>query len=372
MWIIIFASVFVAGVGGIIYLIKAFQRFSFMKKLSEKNKIAALVISIAAISVIGGVWLIINGMTMLLVLIHLFIFWIICDIAAFVIKKLCGKSSGKYYAGAAAFLITAVYLTIGWYLAHHISITRYSFETDKELSGGELRIALIADSHLGITLDGEKFEKQVERIAAESPDMVVIAGDFVDDKSTSADMKAACKALGELDTKYGVFYSFGNHDKAYYGTRDFDEDDLRNELTKNNIVILEDENKMLAENICVIGRQDAMEADRMTIGELSGKADRSDYKIVIDHQPTDYENEALAGVDLVLSGHTHGGHIFPVGPLSYILGINDHIYGTKRCQDTDFVVTSGISGWEMPFKTFARSEIVIIEVKATPHKADLT
>ena len=74
------------------------------------------------------------------------------------------------------------------------------------------------------------------------------------------------------------------------------------------------------------------------------------------------DSEAAAGADLVLSGHTHGGHVFPAGQIGMLMGANDCLYGTQRRGDTDFVVTSGISGWGIPFKTGAISEFVVIDI----------
>jgi hypothetical protein len=67
-------------------------------------------------------------------------------------------------------------------------------------------------------------------------------------------------------------------------------------------------------------------------------------------------------VDLVLSGHTHGGHLFPIGPISIRLGMNDLVYGTEKRGDVTFLVTSGISGWAIPFKTGTFSEYVVIDI----------
>ena len=83
----------------------------------------------------------------------------------------------------------------------------------------------------------------------------------------------------------------------------------------------------------------------------------------MDHQPTDYANEAAAGVDLVLSGHTHGGQLFPVNHVGDWFGINDRTYGYERRNNTDFIVTSGISCWEIKFKTGTKSEFVIIDLE---------
>lgn len=84
--------------------------------------------------------------------------------------------------------------------------------------------------------------------------------------------------------------------------------------------------------------------------------------IVLDHQPRDYEAQAAAKVDLVLSGHTHGGQMLPLAPLVRKLGSNDMVYGYEKRDNTDFIVTSGISDWEIKFKTGCKSEFVVVDV----------
>ena len=85
--------------------------------------------------------------------------------------------------------------------------------------------------------------------------------------------------------------------------------------------------------------------------------------IVIDHQPADYDNQTKTEVDLVLSGHTHGGQLFPFNRVGKWIGANDLIYGYEKRAKTDFIVTSGISDWAIKFKTGCRSEYVVIDVK---------
>ena len=97
--------------------------------------------------------------------------------------------------------------------------------------------------------------------------------------------------------------------------------------------------------------------------EQNGKPiDPEKYMIVMDHQPTDYDNEAAVKADLVLSGHTHGGQVFPVTYVGEWFDINDNTYGFERRGGTDFIVTSGISDWEILFKTATKSEYVIINI----------
>ena len=95
---------------------------------------------------------------------------------------------------------------------------------------------------------------------------------------------------------------------------------------------------------------------------MADDAFNSAYKIVIDHQPNDYDEEASCAADLVLSGHTHGGPLLPAGQIGLLIGANDALYGYEHRKDTDFIVTSGISGWALPFKTGAISEIVVIDI----------
>ena len=86
------------------------------------------------------------------------------------------------------------------------------------------------------------------------------------------------------------------------------------------------------------------------------------YIIVLDHEPNDYNNEAATSADLVLSGHTHGGQLFPVTLLVDWFNINDRTYGYEKRNGTEFIVTSGISDGQIIFKTGTKSEYVIIDI----------
>ncbi|HAE51771.1 MAG TPA: metallophosphoesterase [Ruminococcus sp.] len=372
MWIVLFAVLIILSIAASFYLVSRIHRFSFIKRLEKKNKILSWIISVIPLIITGGLFSIINIWSVIIVFIHLFVFWIGCDIVASFIRKLKKSKPDpdkirKNYEGLAAILITAVYLGMGWYLAHHVFVTQYQLKTNKSLGQDNLRIVEIADSHLGITLDGEKFAQQIEHINQTNPDILVIAGDFVDDDSEKEDMIRACEALGNAKTNYGVYFIFGNHDKGYYeGYRNFKTDELVTELEKNNVIILEDESILVNDSFYVIGRQDKSEEQRSggrsSMQDIISDLDSSKYMITLDHQPNAYDEEAQSGVDLVLSGHTHGGHIFPAGQIGLWIKANDRVYGTEKRNNTDFIVTSGISGWAIPFKTGTFSEFVIIDI----------
>ncbi len=362
-WLILFALLAIICLGGIFYLITRFHKFSFVQKIAENHKKLSWLLCLIPLIGIGCFGLI-NTYAVVIILLHLAAFWLIADLFGKIVRKIIRKERRFYIEGVVAVIFTAVYLAFGWVNAHEVKRTAYTVHTDKPIAGGSLRIVGIADSHLGITLDGEKFTKEMERIQAEDPDVVVVAGDFVDDESCREDMVQACKALGELKTTYGVYFTVGNHDKGYYeeGHRDFTIADLCTELEKNNVIILDDEVVEVNDTFRIVGRLDKHYKEREDIKTLTKDLDNSKFELILDHQPNDYDNEAAVGADLVFSGHTHGGHIWPAGYIGLLIGANDFVYGSKTIDNTEFIVTSGISGWAIPFKTGCISEYVVMDV----------
>lgn len=360
MWLLFFIFFFAAAIGCVVYLITRVHRFTVIARLAEKHRVLSWFASAAAVASIG-LFAFINVWTVIVVLLHLAAAWGICDFAAFIVRKASKRDIGYDIQGAAAILICAVYLGVGWYNAHHVSVTEYKFETEKDIGDG-IRIVEIADAHLGMTLDGEGFARQMERLNEYGPDAVVIVGDFVDDDSKLEDLVRACRALGELETKYGVYFVYGNHDDGYYRSRDFDPARLRAQLVSSGVRILEDESVLVDDLFYIIGRKDRSAGNREGASALTAELDREKYMIMLDHQPNDYDAESESGADLVLSGHTHGGHMFPAGYIGLAMGSNDLVYGTQTTGATNFVVTSGISGWAIPFKTGTFSEFVVIDV----------
>ena len=363
MWTFIFLAFSVFSIVGVVYLVTRVHRFSFVRKFGETHRVLAWLISIPPVALLA-LFLLINTYAAAVVVVHVLAIWLLCDLVAFVLRKCRKKERGKrYIAGAVAIGISAVYLSVGWFCAHHVFEVSYTFSTEKNLGEESLRVVLISDSHIGITLDGEDFAREMRRVQATDPDVVVICGDFVDDDTDKAEMIRACQALGELSPTYGVYFVYGNHDKGYYLYRNFASWELREELKKNDVILLEDEAVLIDDRFYLVGRQDRSVPDRMGMEPLLADLDGSKYTILLDHQPNDYANEAREGVDLVLSGHTHGGHLFPAMFFGVWLGLNDRSYGTEVRDGTQFLVTSGISGWGVPFKTGAISEYVVIDIE---------
>ena len=365
MWTIIVATIFILFAVAALYLVRGIAKVEIIKKISKEKKWIGTIISFLAIIIVFTALTALMGKTnSIIIFLHLSACWMIVDLIMYIVKRISGKVTKKWIAALISLALTTVYLGIGMYNAYHVVETQYSITTDKQID--KIRVALFADSHISTLFDGQKFAEHMRELEKAKPDILVIAGDFVDDSSKWDDVKICCKALGEINCTYGVFYSPGNHDRGYYNTRDFTYQDLKNELTANGVKILEDEAVLLNEQFYVIGRKDKsselLGEGRLSMDEMLQGIDKSKYMIVIDHQPGDCANESAGKADLVLVGHTHGGQLFPGTFTGELFGLNELTYGLKKIDETNFVVTSGIADWELMFKTGCKSEYVIIDV----------
>ena len=167
MWIVIFALMLICGIGGLVYLLTRFRKFAFMKKLSGGKKFLSWFLAAVPLLMIGCFWFI-NMFALIVVLIHLALFWLIADLIGLAVRRVRKRKAGCI-SPEQPILFTAVYLGIGWYLAHHVFRTDYSFTTEKSLGQDSLRVVEIADLHLGITLDGDQFAEEMKRVEEESP-----------------------------------------------------------------------------------------------------------------------------------------------------------------------------------------------------------
>ena len=429
MWIAILFMALAATIASIFYLIGRFKKFYFVRRLARGSKKRLKLFGFLCLLplIVYGVFDLVNAIILML---HLSVFWLIFEAFASLHRKLKkrrrarlkidlpyevgadteaevdsavsteavvrGESEDgdtaadavsrdddkkqneseddgkKYWLGAAVLIFTTVYLAIGWYNAHHVAITKYKVNTEKNIGKDTIRIVQITDSHVGTTFDGEGFAEHMKTVQDLHPDIVVITGDYVDDSTTKEDMVRSCEALGELETTYGIYYVYGNHDRGYYSSRDFSADDMEAELMKNNVVVLQDESVLVDDSIYVVGRKDASaergrgpdKGGRLSAQKLTEELDKSKFILMLDHQPTDYDNEAASGADLVLSGHSHGGQLIPLQFIGqYIIRANNRTYGIEKRKDTTFIVCSGISDWAIDFKTGCISEIVVVDVQ---------
>lgn len=371
LWAILFGGLFLFSLAGLFFLVYSVRKFRFVTVLSQGKKAVGWLIGTAVILLPSAlVWAVWGYINVMIVLLHLTFFWMLAELLLHLLQAHRRQPFRRYYAGAFAVLTTVLYLGAGFVSANHVWQKEYTITTAKQV--GTLRVALLADSHVGTTFDGEGLKKHIARINAQQPDVAVIVGDFVDEGTDREDMIAACRALSMLKAPYGVFFVFGNHDKGQYsnGERGYSGEELAARLKENGVIVLQDETVLIDDRFYLVGRQDASEEldfgrSRADIAALTHDLNKDSYIIVLDHQPRDYTAEAASGADLVLSGHTHGGQLFPLMQLNrwFRLSGDDNIYGLQHREGTDFIVTSGISDWAIQFKTGCRSEYVILTIQ---------
>jgi predicted MPP superfamily phosphohydrolase len=226
----------------------------------------------------------------------------------------------------------------------------------KELSG--LSIVQLTDVHIGPTIGKKFLEHVVERSNDAKADAIVITGDLVD--GSVASLRAHVEPLAKLRARYGVFFVTGNHE-YYSGV-----DEWLEELGRLGVKPLRNERVALG---------DAVSIDLAGVDDASargfGPAHGPDYAkalggalpdrelVLLAHQPSQIVHAARAGVGLQLSGHTHGGQIWPFGALvrlnqPYVAGLHKHDARTQ------IYVSRGTGYWGPPMRLFCPAEITKI------------
>ena len=303
---------------------------------------------------------------------------IIGDGARFVLNRTVWKENHpdrkRFIAGGLCVII--VVLAAGGYGIIHgkdISVRHEVVTINKSANTDGLRIALVADLHIGYNSSVDHIQKMVDIIEDENPDIVVMAGDIFDNEYDAIpDKTAMAETLREMMDKYPTYACWGNHDVEEkilvgftFGGGAKDDSGFRQFLSDSGIILLEDETVLTDEGFYIAGRRDPSKSekeghDRLTPSELLEDLDKTKPVIVIDHQPGELEELAEAGADIDLSGHTHDGQIFP-GNLTVKLAW-ENPYGVKQVGNMTSFVTSGAGVWGPPMRVGTDSEVMIIDV----------
>ena len=227
--------------------------------------------------------------------------------------------------------------------------------------GKPLKVVVAGDLHLMPTpFDEVRALRYVQSIMQLEPDLILLVGDYARGASTNASMspQKAAQFLQGLSAPCGVFAIQGNHDFT------FGWNNWKKELTRAGIRVLSDESALIT-------LQDGRKL------QLSGLLDNSRYfkkqipkrqsphipHILLSHRPEVDHILSEGDADFIISGHTHGGQLFPLNKVGEWIGANDNTYGLEKRNKTNFIVTSGLSAWAIKFKTGTKSEFVVIDIK---------
>jgi predicted MPP superfamily phosphohydrolase len=228
----------------------------------------------------------------------------------------------------------------------------------KALSG--YKIVQLSDIHVGPTIGRAFIEQIVRTTNALEPDVVAITGDLVD--GSVADLGALVEPLKELRAKDGVFFVTGNHE-YYSGVIDW-----LAHIEKLGIRVLRNERLELREGLDLAGVDDTSahnfgHGHGQDVERAMKDRDASKALVLLAHQPKAVLEACKHGVDLQLSGHTHGGQIWPWG---YAVRLDQpHVAGLHDHEGTAIYVSRGTGYWGPPMRVAAAPEITRIELVNT-------
>lgn len=340
-------------------LIKRFLSFIGKEKLLKKHKKLFILLSIIFMLLSFNLFNMIG-----LFFMHFIFLSLLIDLIYLCVKKIIKnkKIISLYNSSLIPLLLTILVMIYGLFNIRNIIETRYTIYTDKNI-GEELEILFIADSHFGDVFKKEELNKVKKRLDKVNADIVIIGGDIVDESTSKKDMEYIFSVFGDIKNKSGIYYVYGNHDRQLYSNKPkYSEIELIDTIKKNNINILDDNYISFKDNFIIAGRDD-FSVGRDSLNNVLKNVSKDDYLIVVDHQPLNYDENVKNNVDLIVSGHTHGGQIFPVELFIKLLHTADLSYGYKDYKGLDAVVTSGLVGWGYPIRTSHHSEYVVISIK---------
>ena len=277
------------------------------------------------------------------------------------------------------FVCMALIILISVYGILHvgtIKVTPYEVTVNKKVKDMDsLKIVLLADTHFGYSINCRHAQKMAEKINAQDPDIVCIAGDIFDnDYDAISDPEGVCNALKSIKSRYGVYACWGNHDLDEpilagftFGGKKKDQADPRMEqlLRDANIHLLTDEAELIDDKFYVVGRNDSsrthkLGGQRLSPAQLTKDLDLDKPVIFIDHQPKQLQETADAGADLDLCGHTHDGQIFPGNLFIHLFWENS--FGYLKKDKMHNIVTSGVGVWGPDMRVGTNCEICPITV----------
>ncbi|MEV8320688.1 metallophosphoesterase [Streptomyces sp. NPDC059900] len=216
------------------------------------------------------------------------------------------------------------------------------------------RIAVVSDIHLGPILGRGFTQRVVDTINGTQPDLIAVVGDLVD--GSVEDLGPAAAPLAQLRARHGTYFVTGNHEYFSGAGQWVDHvrelglrplENARTELPGFDLAGVDD----------VAGESEGHGPD---FGKALGDRDRSRAAVLLAHQPVVIHDAVKHGVDLQLSGHTHGGQLWPGNFIADLA--NPTLAGLERYGDTQLYVTRGAGAWGPPVRVGAPSDVTVVEL----------
>ena len=217
-----------------------------------------------------------------------------------------------------------------------------------------LRIVQISDLHITRATSDNKILSIIDTVNKLNSDVIVLTGDIIDDNINKIQDKIAL--LSSLSAPYGVFSVMGNHE--FYN----DVYEAKKVLEQNGIKFLFNGGSFIANsNIYITGLPDfSTMFERINLWRSIKDTKKEDFKVLLSHQPFIVNSLDKNLYDLVLSGHTHGGQIFPMH--LFAKRTNQYLAGRYSVNGIDLIVSRGAGTWGPPMRLFAPADIMVIDL----------
>ena len=309
---------------------------------------------------------------------HLVTFYCIGTAIGLALRRIGGTPLAVWHIiwldGITPWLLTGLIMWWGRRRALRLCTTKYSLTTRKNLPNGRLTIVQVSDVHprACAAMDHTRIPELKAKIEACRPDLLVLTGDIFDEFTEPEELDAFCKLFGELDAPLGKYYVLGNHDLFHHWREpSYGRADLEGAFARAHIRILEDVSQLAyvgkdATPVRIVGRKDWLytQGNRFTPAQLMPNGPDNVYTILLDHEPRELKADAAAGANLILSGHTHGGQIWPTGLVAKLFRYNELNYGMKQITPACAAIVSGGTGtWGYKIRTEGKTELVMVEIE---------
>lgn len=263
------------------------------------------------------------------------------------------EASALKYANAytvAAVLLLSIYAV---YAADKMPRVLHYQYTDARIKK-PVKILMASDLHITKMTPAEKVAEWVQLFNAQQPDLMLLPGDIGDDRTE--DVKPQLKELKKLYAPLGVYYTLGNHETY------FDGKSWEAAFASLGFIVLHNSGVSVDNTGLYVAGLPDMHAFSINVKQALRQAKDDEYRIMMSHLPAVSKYMQDGSVDILVSGHTHGGQIFPFNWLTK-WGNAGFVFGQYDIGKLIVLVSRGVGYWGPPMRLGAPNDIMLIELK---------
>jgi predicted MPP superfamily phosphohydrolase len=264
--------------------------------------------------------------------------------------------------GIGVLLLILVILIYGTWNANHPVIRNYNVSINKKAVLDEMKIVVVSDIHLGWIVGVDRIAYMVKTINSLQPDLVLIAGDTIDEGIDASAEQKIPAILGMLNPRFGTYAVLGNHEYISGNV-----ENTISYLDKAGIKVLRDKYVKVSDCFYIVGRDDRsckryLGKERTNLSKIMAGIDNDRLPIILlVHEPVDIDIAEKEGVDLQFSGHTHIGQLFPNNLITGLIYEDD--WGYLKRSNLNVIVSCGFGTWGPPIRIGNRPEILNVKIR---------